>query len=187
MELGKTLYAKTRRVFRTWLAKNHAKKKEIWLVYYRKASGEQSISYNDAVEEALCFGWIDSQAKPIDEQSWAQRFSPRRKGSKLSLMNRVRVERLRKARKMTKSGLDALRHELGSKRASETRKVPPDIERALRKDPEVWRNFRRFPESYRIIRVGWIDGSRKRPDDFRKRLTYFLKKTKRNEMFGMVR
>jgi uncharacterized protein YdeI (YjbR/CyaY-like superfamily) len=187
MELGKTLYAKTRRVFRSWLAKNHAKKTEIWLVYYRKASGKRSIPYNEAVEEALCFGWIDSQTKPIDERSWAQRFSPRRKGSKLSPMNRVRVERLRKAGRMTKAGLDALRHELGSKRASETRKVPPDIERALRKDPEVWRNFRRFPASYRTIRVGWIDGARKRPDGFRRRLTYFLKKTKRNEMFGMVR
>jgi uncharacterized protein YdeI (YjbR/CyaY-like superfamily) len=187
MELGKTLTAKTRGVFRTWLAKNHAKKNEIWLVYYRKASGKQSIPYNEAVEEALCFGWIDSQAKPIDESSWAQRFSPRRKGSKLSPMNRVRVERLRKAGQMTKAGLEALRHELGKKRATETRRVPPDIEKALKKDPEVWRNFRRFPASYRSIRVGWIDGARSRRDVFRTRLAFFLKKTKRNEMFGMVR
>ena len=187
MEIGKTLYAKSRRVFRTWLVKNHAKKNEIWLVYYRKASGKQSIRYGEAVEEALCFGWIDSLAKPIDEQSWAQRFSPRKKGSRLSPINRVRVERLRKAGKMTKAGLVALRHELGSKRAKETRKVPQDIEKALRKDPEVWRNFRRFPASYRTIRVGWIDGSRNRPDVFRTRLAYFVKKTKRNEMFGMVR
>ena len=187
MKLGKTLYVRDRKRWRAWLEKNHATKSEIWLVYYRKASGKRRIPYDDAVEEALCFGWIDSQTKPIDEQCWAQRFSPRRKGSKLSPMNRVRVERLRKAGKMTKAGLVALRHELGSKRAKETRKVPQDIEKALRKDPEVWRNFRRFPASYRTIRVGWIDGSRNRPDVFRTRLAYFVKKTKRNEMFGMVR
>ncbi len=188
MELGKTFDAKDRRAWRTWLEKNHARRHEIWLVYYRKASGKQRISYNDAVEEALCFGWIDSTAKPIDEIRWAQRFSPRKKDSKLSPMNRVRVERLRKAGKMAPPGLEALRHELGAKRTKHAmRKVPADIERALKKDPEVWRNFRRFPETYRRIRVGWIDGARRRPDAFRTRLRYFLKKTKRNEMFGMVR
>src|SRR5687768_7879979 len=119
MELGKILRAKTRGAFRTWLSKNHAKKNEIWLVYYKKASGKQGISYDEAVEEALSFGWIDSQAKSIDASSWAQRFSPRKKGSKLSPMNRVRVERLRRAGKMTKAGLDALRHELSRKRTAD--------------------------------------------------------------------
>jgi uncharacterized protein YdeI (YjbR/CyaY-like superfamily) len=183
MKIGKTLDVKSRAAFRAWLAKNHAKRDEIWLVYYRKSSGKQRISYNDAVEEALCFGWIDSIAKPIDEERWAQRFSKRRKGSKLSPMNRVRVERLRKQRRMTPAGLEAIRHELGKG----AKAVPSDISKALRKDPEVWRNFRRFPETYRRIRVGWIEGARSRRDVFRKRLAFFLKKTKRNEMFGMVR
>jgi uncharacterized protein YdeI (YjbR/CyaY-like superfamily) len=184
MEIGKTLDVKSRAAFRAWLAKNHDERDEIWLVYYRKSSGKQRISYNDAVEEALCFGWIDSIAKPIDEERWAQRFSKRRKGSKLSPMNRVRVERLRKAKRMTPAGLEALRHELGKGRS---KAVPADISKALRKDPEVWRNFRRFPETYRQIRVGWIEGARSRREVFRKRLAFFLKKTKRNEMFGMVR
>lgn len=184
MEIGRTLDVKSRAAFRTWLAKHHEKRDEIWLVYYRKSSGKKRISYNDAVEEALCFGWIDSIAKPIDEISWAQRFSKRKKGSKLSPMNRVRVERLRKAKRMTPAGLEALRHELDKGRS---KAVAADILKALRKDPEVWRNFRRFPETYRRIRVGWIEGARSRRDVFRTRLAFFLKKTKRNEMFGMVR
>lgn len=184
MEIGKTLDVKSRAAFRTWLTKNHEKRDEIWLVYYRKSSGKQRISYNDAVEEALCFGWIDSIAKPIDELRWAQRFSKRRKGSNLSPMNRVRVERLRKAKLMTPAGLEALRHELGNGRS---KVVPADILKALKKDPDVWRNFRRFPETYRRIRVGWIEGARSRRAVFRTRLAFFLKKTKRNEMFGMVR
>ena len=184
MEIGKTLDVKSRAAFRAWLAKYHEKRDEIWLVYYRKSSGKKRISYNDAVEEALCFGWIDSIAKPIDETRWAQRFSKRKKGSKLSPMNRGRVERLRKAKLMKPAGLEALRHELekGGSKA-----VPADISKALKKDPEVWRNFRRFPETYRRIRVGWIEGARSRPDVFRTRLAFFLKKTKRNEQFGMVR
>ena len=184
MEIGKTLDVKSRAAFRSWLAKNHEKRDEIWLIYYRKSSGKKRISYNDAVEEALCFGWIDSIAKPIDEVRWAQRFSKRKKGSKLSPMNRVRVERLRKAKRMTPAGLEALRHELAT---GGSKAVPADILKALKKEPEVWRNFRRFPETYRRIRVGWIEGARSRPDVFRKRLAFFLKKTKRNEMFGMVR
>ena len=184
MEIGKTLDVKSRAAFRSWLAKNHEKRDEIWLIYYRKSSGKKRISYNDAVEEALCFGWIDSIAKPIDEARWAQRFSKRKKGSKLSPMNRVRVDRLRKAKRMTPAGLEALRHELAK---GGSKAVPADILKALKKDPEVWRNFRRFPETYRRIRVGWIEGARSRRDVFRTRLTFFLKKTKRNEMFGMVR
>ena len=67
MEIGKTLYVKDRDKWRRWLEKNHAKASEIWLIYYRKSSGKPRVSYNDAIEEALCFGWIDSIAKPIDE------------------------------------------------------------------------------------------------------------------------
>ena len=78
MDIGKTLYVTDRKQWRSWLAKNHTKAKEIWLIYYRKSSGKKRIPYNDAVEEALCYGWIDSIMKSIDEKSFAQRFSPRK-------------------------------------------------------------------------------------------------------------
>ena len=87
MEITKTYYAKDRNSWRTGLEKNHKSKKEIWLVYYKKNSNKSRVEYSDAVKEALCFGWIDSTAKSIDEEKYAQRFTPRRKGSKWSSLN----------------------------------------------------------------------------------------------------
>lgn len=108
MKVGKTLYAKNRRQWRSWLAKHHKTEREIWLIYYKKASGKPRIPYNDAVEEALCYGWIDSILKPIDEKKYAQRYSPRKKTSKLSDMNRERIRRLTIAGRMTKAGFEAV-------------------------------------------------------------------------------
>src|ERR1039458_1395740 len=105
MEVGKTLYVTNRKQWRSWLLKHHKTASDIWLVYYKKESGKRRIPYNDAVEEALCYGWIDSRTKPRDKESWVQRFTPRRKKSPLSEMNKERVRRLIKAGKMTRSGL----------------------------------------------------------------------------------
>lgn len=189
MQLGKTFYAKNRREWRAWLAKHHKQAPDIWLVYYKKDSGKPRIPYNHAVEEALCYGWIDSIMKPIDADCFAQRFSPRRRTSVLSAMNRERVRRLIAARRMTRAGLASLAHVFD--RGKDTKKtvrwsLPADIRRELERDPVVWKNFRRFPEPYRRIRIGWIDAARHRPAAFDQRLRYFLKMTARNKRFGMV-
>src|SRR5258705_7437254 len=97
VKVGKTVYAKNRKEWRSWLAKNHKAAAEIWLIYYKKVSGKPRVPYNDAVDEALCYGWIDRILKPIDGQKHAQRNSPRNKTSKLTDMNRERVRRLIKA------------------------------------------------------------------------------------------
>ncbi len=186
MNIGKTLSIRDRRSWRNWLRANHARKKEIWLIYYKKGSNKKRIPYNDAVEEALCYGWIDSIIKAIDEEKYAQRFSPRKPGSKLSAMNRERVLRLKKLGKMTKAGLAAISHAMHPEETRPVFKLPEDIARALKKDPEVWANYKNFPASYKRIRIGWIDGSRVREDVFRQRLNYFLKMTKKNKKFGMV-
>lgn len=110
MKLGETLYAKNRREWRAWLSRHHKTAPEIWLIYYKKSSGKPRIPYNHAVEEALCYGWIDSLTKPVDGERWAQRFSPRRPTSRLSEMNRERVRRLIKAKRMTKAGLAKIAH-----------------------------------------------------------------------------
>jgi uncharacterized protein YdeI (YjbR/CyaY-like superfamily) len=181
VKVGKTLYAKNRKEWRRWLAKHHKTAREIWLIYYKKESDKPRIPYNDAVEEALCYGWIDSLVKPIDAKKYAQRYSPRRKTSKLSDMNRERVNRLIEAGRMTKAGLAAIAH--AGKKAW---KLPADIEGRLKKDPVAWRNFQRFPASYKRIRIGWIDAARHRNEAFEQRLRYFLKMTKQNKRFGMV-
>lgn len=189
MLLGKTLYVSTRKSWRSWLARHHATEPEIWLIYYKKASGKQRISYNDAVEEALCYGWIDSTAKPVDTEKYAQRFSPRRPKAKWSPMNIERLKRLLRQKKVTKAGLRAAEHALSllkRQEKNEKLRIPPDILEALRSDKTTWKNFTHFPASYKRIRTGWIDGSRRRPDEFRKRLRYFLKMTAQNKRFGMV-
>jgi uncharacterized protein YdeI (YjbR/CyaY-like superfamily) len=194
MEITETLYVKNRREWRAWLSKNHKKADEIWLIYYKKQSGKVRIPYNDAVEEALCYGWIDSTMKKIDEARYAQRFSPRRKNSNLSEMNKERVRRLIKSGKMTKAGLEKIKHHLegwtegaGDPPVVNKFKIPADIMDLLKADPVIWKNFKQFPEHYKMIRIGWIDGARKRPDEFKKRLRYFMKMTAKNKRYGMVR
>ena len=181
VELGNTLDVATAAEWRIWLDANHTTEPEIWLVYHTKASGVPSIPYNDAVDEALCFGWIDSTVKKLGPDSRAQRFTPRRTGSPLSEMNKVRVRRLVQAGRMTLAGLAAAGDVL-----DEPFEVPPDILANLQDDEAVWRNFQAFPESYQRIRIAWIDGARNRPAVFDQRLRYFLRLTGQNKRYGMV-
>jgi uncharacterized protein YdeI (YjbR/CyaY-like superfamily) len=194
MEITETLYLTDRNKWRSWLAKNHTSAKEIWLIYYNKKSGKPRIPYNDAVEEALCYGWIDSIVKKYDEERAAQRFSPRRKNSQLSEMNKERIRRLIEAGKMTPAGLESIKHHLGNSNSGKKNNfltddfcIPEDILRILKSNKTVWNHFQNFPEHYKRIRIGWIDGSRERPEVFEKRLQYFIRMTAKNKTFGMIR
>lgn len=182
MKVGKTLEVSNRKEWRAWLRAHHNDRDEVWLVFYKKASGKQTIPYDHAVEEALCYGWIDSVVKKLDENRRAQRFSPRKPKSQLSETNKERIRRLIKSRKMTKAGLAAVQGQLDEKFS-----IAPDIIRALKKDPATWKNFQRFPQSYKRIRIGWIEMARKRPDVFESRLRYFVKMTAQNKTYGMVK
>jgi uncharacterized protein YdeI (YjbR/CyaY-like superfamily) len=181
MELRETLDVATREEWREWLARNHDKKSEIWLVFHRKASGQPGISYNDAVEEALCYGWIDSQVKNVDKDSFAQRFTPRRPGRPISEMNKERIRRLLAAGKMTPAGMAVVGN------VESNLEIAPDILAELQSDPETWANFQQFPEFYRIIRIAFIEGARRRPAEFRRRLNHFAEMTAKGKMFGMVK
>src|SRR2546425_5797294 len=164
MNVGKTFYARNRKEWRAWLAKHHRDGPEIWLDYYKKDSGRPRIPYNHAVEEALCYGWIDSLLKPIDARRYAQRFSPRKPTSVLSAMNRERVRRLITAKRMTKAGLASISHVFDHKPDTKRKvsaNIPADIVRALKRDPAAWKNFQRFPESYKRIRIGWVVAARR--------------------------
>ncbi len=188
MNVGISLYVTHRKQWRFWLSQNHATASEIWLIYYRKESGKPRISYNDAVEEALCYGWIDSIAKPRDKQSWYQRFSPRIPKSVLSELNKERIRRLIRAKKMTRYGLDSIKQHL-TKGTSALKKftLPKDILAVLKSNTAAWKNFQKFPAAYKSIRVGWIDHSRNRPQEFKKRLRYFITMTAANRRFGTIR
>lgn len=108
MEIGETLYVINREDFRKWLEENHKSKKEIWLVQYKKATRKPSIDYVEAVEEALCFGWIDGLEKSMDTERYALRFSPRRPKSNWTETNKERARRLIAEGKMSESGFAAL-------------------------------------------------------------------------------
>ncbi len=112
MNIGKTLYVTNRKEWRKWFSKNYDKEKEIWLIYYKKTTGKPTISYNDAVEEALCFGWIDSIEKGIDRETFAGRFTPRKEKSNLSESNKERIKKLIKEGKMTKAGLEKIKDKM---------------------------------------------------------------------------
>lgn len=188
MNVGRSLYVTNRKQWRTWLSKHHRTASEIWLIYYRKESGKPRISYSDAVEEALCYGWIDSIAKPRDKQSWYQRFSPRKPKSVLSELNKERMRRLIKSKKMTRFGLDSVKHHLNTRSSSPKKfTLPDDILAVLKSNAIAWKNFQKFSTPYKSIRIGWIDGARKRPAEFDKRLKYFVRMTAKNKRFGTIR
>jgi uncharacterized protein YdeI (YjbR/CyaY-like superfamily) len=172
----------TRRQWRAWLQKNHATQTEVWLLYWRKASGKARIPYNDAVEEALCFGWIDGQQKGIDERRLAQRFTPRRAKSSWSELNKERLRRLIAAGRMTKAGLAVA----PVSELDKVFKIPADIAKALKADRDAWRNFQAFPEHYRRIRIAYVDHARGRGAEFDKRLQNLVRKTAAGKMFGLV-
>ena len=163
MNLGKTLYVINRKQWVSWLIKNHDKEKEIWLIYYKKSSNKPRIPYNDAVEEALCYGWIDSIFKGIDEGKFAQRFTPRKPTSTLSEMNKERIRRLIKKNKMTSFGLKAISH-VFNKNKTEKFIIAQDILKALKSNSQAWANFQKFPEGYKRVRVGYIESQRRHGD-----------------------
>lgn len=182
MNLGKTLYVTNRKDWRSWLKKNHGKEKEIWLIYYRKSSGKPRIPYNDAVEEALCYGWIDSIFKGINEEKFAQRFTPRRVRSPISEMNKERVRRLMKSKLMTPIGLKSVSFDRKEKFT-----ISADILKALKSNEQTWKNFQKFSIGYKRVRIGYIEDVRTYDKKiFQNRLNNFIKMTAKNKKFGMV-
>jgi uncharacterized protein YdeI (YjbR/CyaY-like superfamily) len=175
----KTLYVHDRKKWRAWLRQHYKTEKEIWLVYYKKGSGKPRIEYNDAVEEALCFGWIDSIVRTIDEQKFAQRFSPRKPKSTYSPANKERLRSLLKKKKVIKEVRDSL-----PDLAEEKFVIPKDILTEIKANKQAWKYFQAFSDAYKRIRIGFIDGARKRPAEFKKRLAYFIKMTAQNKQFG---
>jgi uncharacterized protein YdeI (YjbR/CyaY-like superfamily) len=154
-----TLYVKDRRQWHTWLAKNGACAQEIWLIYPKKHSSEVCIPYDHAVEEALCFGWIDGMTGKLDADRYVQRFTPRRPTSRWSPINRERARKLIAARKMTAAGLEAFRPERKSE--AHPTELPENLETAFRRQVKAWKNFQQFPPSYRRMTIAWVASAKK--------------------------
>jgi uncharacterized protein YdeI (YjbR/CyaY-like superfamily) len=156
----------TRAEWRAWLERNHARAEGVWLVSYRTATGRPRVEYGEAVEEALCFGWIDSKALTLDDERSMQWMSPRKPGSAWSALNQERVARLAAAGLMAPAGLAKVE---AAKRdgswsaldAVEALETPPDLERALAAYPSARRHFDAFPRSVKRGILAWIAGAKK--------------------------
>ena len=186
-----TIFCENRDEWRTWLEKNHSSEKEIWLIYYKKHTKKPTVAYNEAVEEALCFGWIDSIIKRIDDETYIQKYTPRKSNSIWSLVNKKRVEKMISEGKMIKAGFDMI--EIAKKNGqwekaytSQKKEEMPDyLEKELKKNKLAWKNFNNFANSYRNIYIGWVIAA-KRPETKEKRITAVIERSLKNQKPGMM-
>ncbi len=185
MNIGKTLYVKNRKQWRVWLEKNHAKAKEIWLVYCTQASGLPSIPYEDSMEEALSFGWIDGIIKKIDVDRYTRRFSPRKPGSAWSEINVERYRRAETAGLVTKAGVEAFGDDVSRRVFLSLRKgrtAPPDLAEEFKKHPKAKQFFENLAPSSQAHFVNRIENA-KRPETRAKWVERSIRSLLRGEKF----
>jgi len=163
-----TFYAPDRARWRRWLARNHATSDGVWLVRYKKATGKACVSYDDSVEEALCFGWIDGRMSPVDAEQYLQLFTPRRPKSTWAASNKTRVEKLERLGLMTPAGREAIavarkNGSWAALDAIESMTLPSELERELARNRRAARNFDAMSPSARKGYLYWV-GTAKKPE-----------------------
>jgi len=165
MRIRKTLYVTSREEWRAWLTKHHESETEVWLIYYKKHTGRPRISYDEAVEEALCFGWIDSIGKRLDDEKFAQKFTPRRDRTNWSLLNKRRVRKLIREGRMTEAGLAkidlTMLGEEAEAKQSKDADIPRFVKQALMANAKAWENFQNLTPSRRRSYVQLILDAKK--------------------------
>jgi len=190
MNLENALSFNNRNEWRTWLEKNHTTKKEVWLVHYKKRAKKGRLNHIDAVEEALCFGWIDSKLKKIDEDRFILKYSPRKSKSVWSKINKEKAEAMNISGKMTKAGLDkieeAKKHGLWDTAYTNKVKerIPADLKQALLADGTAWDNFHGFANSYRNMYCGWVKAA-KTKETRERRIAEVVRRSRQNKKPGV--
>lgn len=185
------LYVKNREEWRKWLEEYHKSVDGIWLIYYKKPSGKPRIPYNDAVEEALCFGWIDSKIKRVNDDYYIQWFTPRRPGSRWSALNIKRAEKLIKEGWMRQEGSTVYNEgmrkpqQIYNVKSEANLSVPDDLMSALRNNPEAFNNFMNFPQGCRKLYVFWLNDA-KRDETRRSRIARIVDNSEKNIKAGMM-
>jgi uncharacterized protein YdeI (YjbR/CyaY-like superfamily) len=175
----KPVFFADRQAFRAWLDEHQGTASELWMGLYKKGSGRPSITWPEAVDEALCFGWIDGIRQRIDDESYMNRFTPRKPTSNWSAVNVRRVEELTKQRRMRPAGLKAFRERREDKTATYSYEqrhqanLDPAQERRFRSKTRAWEWFQKQPKGYRTTAVYWVM-SAKRPETRERRLTTLI-------------
>ena len=184
----KTLLVRTPARWRAWLAEHHASEPEIWLVFHKQHTGVASIDYHDALDEALCFGWVDSLVKRLDDRRFARKFTPRRAESRWSDVNRKRYAELEAAGRLKAPGIERRPGRRGSaprpERLELPSKLPSYLQAGLRKHPTALRRFESLPLSHRRRYFAWID-SAKRPETKVRRLEEAIRLLARGKPLGL--
>jgi uncharacterized protein YdeI (YjbR/CyaY-like superfamily) len=175
---------RTRKAWRAWLLRNHARSAGLWLAYYKKGSVKTSVTYEEALQEALCFGWIDSTVRRIDEERYAQKYTPRNDRSVWSASNKARIEDLTARGLMAPSGLakvEAAKRNGSWERLDEVDRIghgaepPPDLLEALAREPGARAAFDRYPPSHRKLWAYWVL-SAKKPETRTRRIAETVKR-----------
>jgi uncharacterized protein YdeI (YjbR/CyaY-like superfamily) len=160
----KTFLAQKTDEWRNWLHQHHDSESEVWLIFYKKHSGVASIAYEDAIDEALCVGWVDSLVKRLDDARYALKFTPRKADSKWSAKNRKRYAALKASGRLKPAGIHRAPTNRGygpRPRFQMPATLPRYIEAALRKRPAAWRHFEALAPSHRRRYVGWIETAKR--------------------------
>lgn len=180
MELTNLLNVKNRDELRQWLEENHKTEKECWVIVKRgKPKNDNTFWYLDAVEEAMCFGWIDSTCKKTTDGLTAQRLSPRQKRSSWTELNKERCRRMEKMGRMTDAGRAIL-----PDMSLTGFKIDEEILYAMKEDFIIWNNFESFPTLYQRVRIDSIQAYKKQTDMFKRRLEKFIENTRKGIMYG---
>ena len=165
----KTLDAATLEEWRAWLAEHHASESEVWLVFYKRDTGRAWISYEDAIDEALCFGWVDSLVKRLDDARYARKFTPRKPNSKWSTVNRNRYAQLKASGRLMPAGSNRPPTDRsGDAPKPSLSHVPPYIQDALGNNEAVGRYFESLAPSYRRTYIAWIDSAKQQATKLRR-------------------
>jgi uncharacterized protein YdeI (YjbR/CyaY-like superfamily) len=181
----KTFDARTRVRWREWLAKHHASTSEVWLIFHKKHTGKPSVAYRDALDEALCYGWIDSLIKRIDEDRYARKFTPRQARSNWSSINIKRYNELKAAKRLAAPGLARSPEGCPVVDMARPDKVPAYITKAVKQDARAWKCFESLAPSHRRQYVNWID-SAKREETKQRRLTQAITMMRRGRTPGIT-
>jgi uncharacterized protein YdeI (YjbR/CyaY-like superfamily) len=188
MDVTKTTYAANRSEWRVWLEQYHATEREVWLVYYKKGSGKPSATYLESLEEALCFGWIDSLIQKIDDEKYTRKFNPRRAGSKWSELNKHLVAKLVKEGRMTGAGLATVDFSLPKPDAPRPKRselpLPDWLKAGLMISPKAWENFNSLPPSHRREYIAWISDAKKE-ETRQRRIQEASGRLEKNETLGL--
>jgi uncharacterized protein YdeI (YjbR/CyaY-like superfamily) len=177
---------RNREDWRFWLKENYDKENYVWLTLYKKKFRKKGMTLDDAVEEAICFGWIDGKLKRLDNERFILRFSPRKAKSVWSMINKERAKKLIELGRMTPAGLDKIKEakKNGLWESAYTNKikedVPIDLKEALMKEKKAWENFQRFANSYRNMYIGWVKGA-KTTETRRKRIKKVVEQSALNK------